>query len=601
MIILGINGFGQNPAACVVRDGKLESFIAEERLTRLKGSDGIFPSKAAAACLRMSNLRLEQVDRVAFAWNTAKYPWHMFRHFASTALKYRSRERAAYHVTRESSSFFTALDTLLEFAPGRVRAGIRDGLRAGGLHGKIPPIEFVDHHLSHSYSTYFCSPFQKAGILTIDGSGEDQCTQLSLAEGDTIRTVESYPIPHSLGWFYAAITQYLGFLPYRDEGKLMGLAALGEERSASNKWLEPLSKVLVLSATGYEVNPIFTKFGGHFYGDRFTDALVKLLTDVDPDAIPISYGEKVEIGGVAQSKYLLDRYVDIAWAAQELLERAAVMLAQKLTRGYGVENLCLAGGVGLNCKMNGEILRRAGVKNIFVQPASSDDGAAIGAALRVAHTLGDNPRNSFHHAYWGPGFSNDEIRRDLVQCGVKFQEVSDPAETSAELLARGEILGWFQGRMELGARALGGRSILADPVSPDVRERVNRQVKYRESWRPFCPSLIEERKNDYLEDPNEASFMIVAYKGTETTRLRAPAAVHVDGTVRPQVVSSAANPLYHRLISCLGAKTGHPIVLNTSFNIRSEPIVCAPLEALRCYFGCGLDTLVMGNFVIKKS
>jgi carbamoyltransferase len=600
MNVLGIMGFGENPAACLLRDGVLVAFAEEERFTRLKGSDGMCPTKAIAYCLQAGSLPLEGVDRIAMGWNSLKYPWRMARNFGAAYLKNRGRERKAHHEASEGSSIFSAAEALLEYHPARIREKIGHGLRAAGLKGKIPPVEFVTHHLAHAYSAYYMSPFDRAGVLTIDGSGEDVCTQLAVGQGTDLKVVESIAIPNSIGWYYAAITQYLGFLPYRDEGKLMGLAALGEERRQQNRWIEPLSRVLKIGRDHYEVDPIYTKFGSHFHGDRFTDELVRLITSVDSAAVPVAYGEKAPRDGKLVSKYQLDTYVDIAWAAQELLEQAAVMLARKLVRGHRVENLCVAGGVGLNCKMNGEILRQSGAKNIFVQPAASDAGSALGAALFVARQLGDPIKHPLSHVHYGPGFDNAAIHAALKQCKVNFRHVDDPALEAADMLERGEIIAWFQGRMEFGARALGGRSILANLVVPGVKEKVNAEVKYRESWRPFCPSMTIEGAPRYIEQLNEARFMTVAYRSTDSAVKALPAIVHVDGTMRPQTISADVNPLFHRLLSEMGRRTGHPVVMNTSFNVRSEPIICTPLEAIRCFYSNGLDALVLGDFVLSK-
>lgn len=600
MNVLGLMAFGENPAACLLQDGVLIAFAEEERFTRLKGSDGMCPTRAIAYCLAAANLPLGGIDRIAMGWNCLKYPLHMARTFGSTYLKYRGRERRAHHEHAEGASIFSAAEALLEYHPALVREKIAQGLRAVGLQGRIPPIEFVTHHVAHAYSAYYPSPFDRAGVLTIDGSGEDICTQVAIGQGDDLRVVESVQIPNSLGWLYAAFTQYLGFIPYRDEGKVMGLAALGEERRDSNKWLEPLSRILRIEAESYTVDPLYTKFGGHFYGDRFTDELVRLITSVDPTAVPVAYGEKVHHEGRTTSKYLLDTYVDLAWALQELLERAAVMLAKKLVRDHRVENICIAGGVGLNCKMNGEILRQSGCKNIFVQPAASDAGSALGAALVVARQLGDRIKHPLAHVYYGPGFDDAAIHAALKQCKVNFRQTDDPALEAADLLEDGKIVAWFQGRMEVGARALGGRSILANLLVPGIKDRVNAEVKYRESWRPFCPSMTAEAAGDYLQAPNEARFMTVAYRSTESAVKKLPAIVHVDGTMRPQTVGAEANPLFHRLLTEMGRRTGHPVVMNTSFNVRSEPIICSPLEAVRCFYSNGLDALVIGDFVLTK-
>lgn len=600
MNILGIMAMGMNPAACLLRDGKIVSFAEEERFTRLKTSDKMFPTKAVAYCLDHSKLSLGAVDRIAFGWDATKYPWAVSRVFGLNYMKYKAREMHAYHREKDGSSVVSVVENLLEWHPSRVRTKLCAGLRAAGLKGDVPEIEFVPHHLAHAYSSYFCSPFNRAGILSIDGSGEGDCSQLAVAEGNDVRVVESINIPDSLGWFYAAITEYLGFVPYRDEGKLMGLAAYGEARKAGNKWLAPLSQILKIKDGSYGVNPVYTRFGSHYYGHSFTDEMVRFMKSVDPGAEPIAYGEKVPAEGRFKSKYLLDVYIDIAWAAQELLEQAAIMLAKKLVNDHKTENLCIAGGVGLNCKMNGEILRRSGCKNIFVQPASSDAGAAIGAAMYTAKINGDDVRNPLSNAYTGPGFSDDEIYAALKNCKLRFEETGDPADAAAKMLEEGKIIAWFQGRMECGPRALGNRSILANPAVKGIKDRVNSEVKYRESWRPFCPSMTNEARGRYIKDPKEASFMIVAYEAEEIMKKELPSLVHVDGTVRPQSVTGEANPLFHALIKDLGRRTGHPVVLNTSFNVRGEPIVCTPQEAIRCFYSNGLDALVLGRFILKK-
>jgi carbamoyltransferase len=600
MNILGIVGFAENPAACVLRDGELVAFAEEERFTRLKGSDGMCPTRAIAYCLQAAGLDLRAIDRIGFGWNCLKYPWWMGRKFGAWYLRHRGRARHAYHVQDEPSTPLGFLEALLHDHPVRARQRIAAGLRAAGLAGPIPPIEFVTHHVAHAYSAYYCSPFSRAGVLTMDGSGEECCTQLAVGDGDDLKVIETVELPDSLGWFYAAITQYLGFIPDRDEGKVMGLAALGEERRDRNRWWDPLSQVLRVERDHYTVDPLCTRIGGHFYGERFTDELVRRITAVDPSALPVAYGERVERDGRMISKYLLDTYVDLAWAAQDLLERAAVMLARRLVREQGVDALCIAGGVGLNCKMNGEILRQAGGRDIFVQPAASDAGTALGAGMFVARRLGDRIKRPLAHVQYGPGFDNAAIHAALRQCKVNFRAVDDPALEAADLLEQGKIIAWYQGRMEFGARALGGRSILANLATPGIKDRVNAEVKYRESWRPFCPSMTVEAAAHYIEDPREARFMTVAYRSTDAAVRTLPAIVHVDGTMRPQTVSADVNPLFHRVLVEMGRRTGHPVVMNTSFNVRSEPIICTPLEAIRCFYSNGLDALVMGDAVLTK-
>lgn len=599
MNILGIIGFGMNPAACLLRDGKCVAFAEEERFTRIKVSEGLFPGQAISYCLGAANLSLDAIDVIAFGWDCNKYPWSMGRNFAKNFLRYNLSSSSDAHDSK-NSSWLLALEGLTDFHPARIIPKINEGFRSIGYKEKLPPIEFIPHHSAHAYSAYFNSGFHNAGILTIDGHGEELCTQLAIGNNDTIRIVESFPIPHSLGWFYAALTEYLGFIPYRDEGKVMGLAAYGQSRNRQNKWIEPLSRILRINGGTYEVDPTYTLFGGHRHGQRFSDKLARLITSIDPAITPVSRGETTVLNHERKNRYLNEGYIDLAWAGQELLERAAVMLASKLVREYNVENICIAGGVGLNCKMNGEILRRCGCKRIFVQPASSDAGSALGAAMFVGLKNGDDVRQPLENAYLGPEFSNADIEKTLKANKLEFRPVQDPAQVGAQLLSEGKIIAWFQGRMEMGPRALGNRSILANPTLPEIKDRVNKTVKFREMWRPFCPSLIDEKKHDYIESPGETRFMTVAYPAKKTIAAALPSVVHVDNSIRPQTVSKQVNSHYHDLLSHMAKLTGHPVVLNTSFNVKGEPIICTPQEAIRCFFSTGLDALILGDFLIEK-
>src|SRR5437667_414821 len=499
MNVLGMIAFGKNPGACLLRDGRLVAFAEEERFTRFKGSHGFFPGRSVEYCLQEAGLRLGEVDRIAFAWDAGKYPYHMLASLARQFVKYRGAAARAYHHESNGTraGVLAAATNVLKYTPGMLRDEIRLGLRAQGLKGDVPPIEFVSHHLCHAYPTY-------------------------------------------------------------------------------------------------------TKFGGHYFADRYTDALVKLVTGFDPALEPVAYGEKIQQGGAAVSKYLDPRYVDLAWGVQEKLEEAAKAIVNRAVKEYGIPNLCIAGGVGLNCKMNGELLQATPVERIFVQPASNDAGTSIGAAMIVAQAHGDRIWNELENVYYGPGFSNADIRQALDGCKVPYEEASDIVRRTADDIAAGKIVGWFQGRMECGARALGGRSILANPVFPGIKGKVNCQVKYRESWRPFCPSLVDGAKDEYLEGAAEAPFMIVAFPVKPDKRSLIPSAVHVDGTVRPQTVTEHANPRFHELLCEVGKRTGHPVVVNTSFNVRGEPIICTPLDAVRCFYSTGLDTLAIGDFVLTK-
>ncbi len=590
MIVLGLFAFGTNPGACLLRDGRLLAFAEEERFARVKGAPGAFPGGAVAFCLRRGGIELGEVDRIAFGWDAHKYPYRMLGRLAWQLVRWGGGSGGAAT---------SALSYLVGNSPGHIRDGIRLGLRAHGVAGEVPEIEFVAHHLCHAYSAYFCSPFEDALVLTFDGSGEDVCTQVATGSGERLAVRETIPIPHSLGWFYAAFTAYFGFTPYRHEGKLMGLAALGHERAASNPWPERLSRVLDVRGGSYEVDPTFTRLGHHSFAERFTDKLAELVTGFDADLPPV-LPDRRGAGNGGGAPYLGPGYVDLAFGVQRKLEEAALAVAEDAARRFPHRRLCVSGGVGLNCKLNGALLASGLFDEVFVQPASHDAGTALGAAMVVAEAAGDPIRNTLAHAHFGPAFTNADVARVLGDCKLAAQECSDVAARVADELARGKLVGWFQDGMELGPRALGGRSILANPALRDARERLNR-VKHREPWRPFCPSLLCEEKGRYLEGARAAPFMATTFRVAEARRAEMEQVVHADGSTRPQTVARESSPLFHRLLERFRDRTGLPFVVNTSFNVDGEPIVCTPIEALRCFYSSGLDSLAIGDFLLTKT
>lgn len=603
MYILGIMAFGKNPGACLLKDGRLVSFCQEERLNRLKGSHGLFPSKTVQWILNFNNISLSDIHKIAFPWDCKKYPTQMFRHVTKMRISIGSNPYETLPSSvKEKGNFWSAMDYLSEWTERRVSEQIRDNLRDIGCSGKIPPIEFIEHHTAHAYQAFFHSPFEQSNILVIDGSGEEKCTQGYVYKDGRLKNIFSYDIPNSLGWFYAAITAYLGFIPYRDEGKVMGLAALGEVNKDNNPWLERLQKVIKITFDGYELDPYLVKFGGHELHQRFTDSLFKFITGYDQGMVPISYGETITKDNKKIPKYLLTKYIDIAWAAQELMEQAVVNLSNRLYKASGIRNICIAGGVGMNCKMNGVIVNNTEMNNIFVHPASSDDGSCIGAAMVVAQSCGDNIKHPLRHVQYGPSFTDSQIEKVLKECKLNYKGYDDVAAETAKMVFDKKIVGWFQGGCEFGARALGGRSILANPVELAIKDKVNNEVKFRESWRPFCPSLLDEEKDKYLINSKDARFMIVACKTTDYLLVNAPATVHVDNTVRPQTVQGEIPELslYYDYIKKLGNLSGHGVTLNTSFNVRGEPIVCTPYDAVRCFYASGLDALTIGSFILIK-
>lgn len=599
MIVLGLNAFGNNPSACLVVDGKLTAFCQEERLNRLKGSRGMFPSRAVEWCLRSRGFSLADLDRISLSWDCGKYPWTMLRKLV--------RSRFSPSVSGEIKGpgsckglAVPLLEYCLTFTPDVVQKKTRDSLRAAGLNGPMPRLEFVPHHLSHAWQAYWQSPFGDAAVLVADGSGEENCISAFEVRSGVFRKLFGVDVPDSLGWFYGGFTAYLGFRADRDEGKLMGLAALGESRRSENPWPERLEKILRINPGGFEMDPGYFKLGAHNLHPRFSDTLAAFMTSFDPELKPVRLGETARFNGIPDHRYLAPGYVDLAWAVQDRLEQAVLVLARRLLDESGLGDLCLAGGVFMNCKANGMLVERSGARNIFVHPAGSDDGSCIGAALHTAANGGDNPRNVLDNVQFGPSFTETEIMQALQVCGIDYSRPPDICRAVASLVARGRVVGWFQGKLEMGARALGGRSIVATPVDPTMKERINRQVKFREQWRPYCPSLLRESASGLLKGGGDYPYMIVARDAGATLSEQAPAVVHVDSTVRPQTVDRQSLPLWHSLIECVGEKTGLPVVLNTSLNVRGEPVACSPRDALACLYTTGLDALAIGNFLIVK-
>jgi carbamoyltransferase len=431
----------------------------------------------------------------------------------------------------------------------------------------------VDHHLAHAISAYAFSGFDDAAVLVLDGRGAWEATSLWRGHNGFLEHVWTIPWPNSLGLFYAQFTDYLGFQAYSDEWKVMGLAPFGEPGVNLHEFIIP------------DDNPY--RVATHLLIGKGSAPTAGIEARLGPKRVPES-----EID--ARSK-------NVAFAVQDSCEQAMLTLARAAVAKTGCRNLCLAGGVALNSKANGKILASGLVDRLFVQPAAGDDGVCLGAALAPYLDSGKGlPVSRMRHAYLGPEISDEEIERVLQTYKLRSTRVADPAKAAAELLANGKILGWFQGRMEFGPRALGARSILADPRDPEMNAKVNNAVKFREWWRPFAPSLLAEVAGEYLESATDSPFMIVTAQVKPEKRNLIPSVTHVDGSARPQTVERDVNPLYWRLIREFGERTGIPVVMNTSFNLRGEPIVCTPTDAVRTFFSSGMDALVIGSFVVDK-
>ena len=573
MLIVGLSAFGQNPGACIVRDGKLIAFAEEERFIRIKGANLRFPSKALAYCLREAKATLDDVDRFAVGWNAEKYRLHMPLFFARQFFK-------NLGVAGDGSSM-RILAEIADQKPDAIRRRTILALREEGLSGRVPEFVFVDHHLAHAASAFYASGFEDASVLVIDGSGEDRSTSFYEGRGLDIKDRGSVELPDSLGWFYAAVTSFLGFRAYEEEGFTMGLAPYGK---LLPEWQDKMAKLVRFEADGlYRVDPRYTLLGKHSTNEHFADEITTLLGPPRLAKDPFTQTHK-----------------DIAAAAQERLEQAVLRMVKRLVDQTGARKLCVAGGVAMNCKMNGVIGASGLVDGLFVQPAAHDSGTALGAALWVSARSGEDPRFNMNHAQWGPGYSSAEVEKAAKITGMSYERPDSIEEKAAEALANGKVVAWFNGRMEVGPRALGGRSILAHPAIPGMNDRVNRDVKFRDSWRPFCPSMLDTAAKDYLEPSLETRFMTVAAEANARGRAEIPAVIHVDGSTRPQTVNADSHPAYARTIAAFAKRSGLPVVLNTSLNVKGEPVACTPMDALRCFYSSGIDAIALQDLWLSK-
>lgn len=558
MISLGMN-YSQmhDSSACIVRDGEVLFAIAEERLSRVK-HDARYPALAVRACLEFAGVRAGDIDYVCQGWSPPRAAFlHDLSCFATG--KQPADSRAILNTTRHFVSMW------------HQRSGENRFRQAFGSAKRS--LRFVDHHLAHAISAYAFSGFDDAAVLILDGRGSWEATSLWRGRDGQLEHVWTVPWPNSLGLFYAQFTGYLGFAPYSDEWKVMGLAPYGEP--------------------GVDLRP-FIGLGGDRY--RVATRLLIGRDSVSNAAIEARLGPKR-----APESEIETRHKNIAFAVQDACEQAMLKLAAGAVAATKCRNLCLAGGVALNSKANGKILTSGLVDRLFVQPAAGDDGVCLGAALApYLDSGGKLPVRQMRHAYFGPESCDPEIEKALATYKIRSTRVADSAKTAADLLASGKILGWFQGRMEFGPRALGSRSILADPRDPEMNAKVNNAVKFREWWRPFAPSMIAEAAAEYIESANDSPFMVLTAQVKPEKRSVIPSVTHVDGSARPQTVERDVNPLYWRLIHEFGLRTGVPVIMNTSFNLRGEPIVCTPTDAIRTFFSSGMDALMIGNFLVEK-
>lgn len=558
MITLGLN-YSQmhDSSACIVRDGELLFAVAEERISRTK-HDARFPQLAIQACLDFAKVHSGQIDEVCLGWQPIG---QMYRHDLS--LYATGRWPLTYLNFLNSTRYFVSM--------WHQGSGANQFARMFGPHKAR--FRYVNHHYAHAISAYSYSGFEDAAIVIMDGRGAWEASSIWHGRDGRVEHVQTIDWPNSLGLFYARFTEFLGFTPNADEWKVMGLAPYGKPGADLSPFLD-----LTVSPYLVDTHRLLGNGDDHFSG------------------WPASLGSP----RIPESE-IDDIHKDIAFAVQELCEAAMMNVVSLALQKCRSRNLCLAGGVALNSKANGKIVASGLVHNIFVQPAASDDGVALGAAIAPFLDGGQRlPIRPMRHAYLGPSFDDNSIETALNTYKIRRSRLSDPAATAAEFLSRGKILGWYQGRMEFGPRALGNRSILADPRDPEMNVKVNNAVKFREWWRPFAPSFKKEAAPDYLESAYDSPFMILTAQVRPEKRSVIPSVTHVDGSARAQTVEREVNPLYYRLIEEFGKRTGVPVVMNTSFNLRGEAIVHTPTDAIRTFFSSGMDALLLGSFLVEK-
>jgi len=566
MNILGLNAFHGDSSAALLRDGQLVVALEEERLNRTKHWAGL-PVRAAKACLEG-----EQPDYIAISRNPRAHLKHKLLLAALRPhrwLKFSSR----------------ALNSM------RI-AQVGDLLASEGIvPGKSRSINFVEHHRAHLASAFFASPFEEAAVISIDGFGDFSSIMWGVGNANHIDVRGSVSFPHSLGIFYTAFTQFLGFPKFGDEYKMMGLSAYGEPRFA-----EQVRRLVRTDRDQCRLNLAY--FTHHSKGVEMT------WYGGEPVLGSIFSEKMVEEFGTPRSPRaeIRQKDMDLAASVQLVLEENYFALLNFVQQQSGKTGVCLAGGVALNCVANGMIFERTNFRDVYVQPAAHDAGTSIGAALYVQHQELNLPRCfEMRHVYYGSEYRDREILHDLEGAGCSYRKVSedDLIHRSAEAIAQGKIVGWFQGRMEFGPRALGNRSILADPRRKDMKEILNSRIKYREPFRPFCPSILAERVGEYFETGYPSPFMVMAYKIKPEHRETIPAVTHGDGTGRLQTVERDVNPRYWKLIHKFGELTGVPVLLNTSFN-ENEPIVQTPAQAIDCFLRTRMDVLSIGGFLLYK-
>lgn len=572
MLTLGINAAFHDPAACLVQDGEVIAAAEEERFSHIKHgkrpvpfSTWELPFLAIDYCLSAAGACLADVDHVAYSFD----PYQLLgRHAGATAIELPLEPSAQPTPEEWASAWDPLFLASIINAPRHLASGAphRLATRFRSISADSPyRWHFVDHHAAHAASAFHASPFERAAIMTLDGRGERATTTYRLGEGNDLRRIGQVDFPHSLGLLYERLTEYLGFLHSSDEYKVMALASFGEPA-----YLDEFRRIIRLGERG-----------------NYTIANLDLAARFGPAR---ARGEPLE-----------QRHFDIAHSLQKALEETVLAIAVWLHEETGADALCLAGGVALNCVMNARLRDHGPFEHIWVQPAAGDAGTALGAALLVdARQRSDGERRyRMDHAFLGPEFGDDEIEQFLRWSKLPYRRSDDLIDETAEILANDRIIGWYQGRLEFGPRALGARSILASPVSPDMQTRLN-EIKDREDFRPVAPVVLEEEAANWFRGAGVSPYMLFVYDVLPGKAERIPAVRHVDGTARIQTINRDQHAAYYDLLKAFGERTGVPVLVNTSFNTRGEPIVCTPRDAVECFWTSPLDALVIGSFILEK-
>jgi carbamoyltransferase len=574
MYILGINAYHGDSSACIIKDGEIVAAAEEERFRRIKHWAG-FPSEAINYCLEEAGISPREIDHIGVSRNPSAH-----------------LHKKALFALSKRPSFSMIKDRLSNMA--KVKDIKEEFCKALELPSEFMKVRFhnVEHHRAHMASSFLVSPFEDAAVLSIDGFGDFVSTMWGVGKGNKIEVMDYVGFPHSLGLFYTAVTQYLGFLRYGDEYKVMGLASYGEP-----EYLDDLRKIVKLKKGGrfeldldcflhHSEGVDMTWEGGEpVLGKVYSDEFIKRLGP------PRNRGE-----GITR------RHENLAASLQAMSEEAYFYILNSLHNKTKKRVLCVAGGVAFNSVANGKIFDKTPFEEVYIQAAAGDAGTALGAGYYIYHQVLGNPRRfTMTHAYWGPGYSNENIEKALKDYRLNYDCLDEGLllRKTAQAIADGKVVGWFQGRMEWGPRALGNRSILVDPRRRDMKDILNARIKRREPFRPFAPSILIESVGDYFERSYPDPFMIKVYPVKKDKREIIPAVTHVDGTGRLQTVSREENPVYWRLIKEFEKLTGVPVVLNTSFN-ENEPVVCKPQEAIECFLRTKMDVLVVGNYFVEK-